>query len=345
MYYSILLYSALALFVIFLVSYLSNPYRLFNGFVFDGALFFLLAGLFFLSEDIPGTATYILFLIIFVLVAFIALFGIFLLLGFLIWKNIQLVRNEGGGLSNRLSLILLILINAQIVAGLMILDIPTYSFVWGLYAYLIVLEAYFVVILIAFLTMVFLVNVFRQRKSCDYVVVLGSGLINGREVSVLLGNRIKRAIRFYKRQKAAGKTPPVLVFSGGQGRDEDLPEGEAMAQFAREYGIPESNIIVEGLSLNTQQNFEFSKKLMDERSDSYTAAFATSSYHVFRAGVDAKKAGIRMNGLGAKTASYFAQNALIREFVAMIAQHWKLNAVMVGLITIGYWSIWIAGIR
>lgn len=42
------------------------------------------------------------------------------------------------------SLILLILIIAQIVAGLMILDIPTYSFVWGLYAYLIVLEAYFV---------------------------------------------------------------------------------------------------------------------------------------------------------------------------------------------------------
>lgn len=197
-----------------------------------------------------------------------ALFGYFLLLGFLIWKNIQLVRNEGEGFPTDSLSDPAYPDYRQIVPGSDDSRHSTYSFVWRTvrlsdrpgslfrrHSHRVSDDG------------VASINVFRQRKSCDYVVVLGSGLINGREVSVLLGNRIKRAIRFYKDRKAAGKTPPVLVFSGGQGRDEDLPEGEAMAQFAREYGIPESNIIVRRLSLNTQQNFEFSKKLMDERSD------------------------------------------------------------------------------
>jgi hypothetical protein len=52
--------------------------------------------------------------------------------------------------------------------------------------------------------------------------------------------------------------------------------------------------------------------------------FSTTNYHVFRAGNIACEQGIDMEGIGARTRSYFWINAFIREFIAtMIAEKRK----------------------
>ena len=47
-------------------------------------------------------------------------------------------------------------------------------------------------------------------------------------------------------------------------------------------------------------------------------AFSTTNYHVFRAGTIASKQNIKIEGIGAKTRTYYWINAFIREFVATI---------------------------
>ena len=91
---------------------------------------------------------------------------------------------------------------------------------------------YFFIHLSNFLSAYFLYQFNRPRCNQDFIIVLGSGLINDK-VPPLLASRIHKAIDFYWKQ-AAVNTPPTIIFSGGQGPDEGLPEAEAMQKYAVE---------------------------------------------------------------------------------------------------------------
>ncbi|MDF9811722.1 NADPH:quinone reductase-like Zn-dependent oxidoreductase [Streptomyces sp. SPB162] len=80
-------------------------------------------------------------------------------------------------------------------------------------------------VFLSFLAYAFLYARLKVRHDVDFVVVLGSGLVGGSRVRPLLASRLDRARAVYEAQVARGK-PPVLVTSGGQGPDEDLPEAE-----------------------------------------------------------------------------------------------------------------------
>ena len=66
----------------------------------------------------------------------------------------------------------------------------------------------------------------------------------------------------------------------------------------------------------------------------YKCIYATSNYHLLRAGIYARKAGLKINGIGAKTAFYFLPNAILREYIAYIYVYFKQNIVfgVLGLI-------------
>lgn len=92
-----------------------------------------------------------------------------------------------------------------------------------------------------------------------------------------------------------------------------------MAAYALAKGIPEEDIIIENKSRNTLENMEYSKEIIQLNVDGkYKAIYATNNYHVFRAGLYAKKVGLKARGLGAKTAAYFWFNAVLREYIAII---------------------------
>ncbi len=168
----------------------------------------------------------------------------------------------------------------------------------------------------------------------DFIIVLGSGLINDK-VPPLLASRIQKAIDFYHKQ-AAVTTPPTIIFSGGQGPDENLPEAEAMQRYAIEKGIPIEHTLQENRSVNTYENMLFSKQLMDDRKqgEAYNSIFTTNNFHLFRAGIYARLAGLDSQGIGSKTAFYYWPNAMIREYVAIVVMARKRHMKMIGPIVI-----------
>jgi hypothetical protein len=51
----------------------------------------------------------------------------------------------------------------------------------------------------------------------------------------------------------------------------------------------------------------------------------TSSYHVFRAAMFTRRAGLRAHVTGARTAGYFIPSAFLREFIAILATYRWIN--------------------
>jgi uncharacterized SAM-binding protein YcdF (DUF218 family) len=71
----------------------------------------------------------------------------------------------------------------------------------------------------------------------------------------------------------------------------------------------------------------FSKELMDRESSGkpYKCIFATNNYHLLRACIYARRAGLKMDGIGAKTILYYLPNAVLREYIAYLYIHLKWN--------------------
>ncbi|WP_157794070.1 YdcF family protein [Paenibacillus donghaensis] len=188
------------------------------------------------------------------------------------------------------------------------------------------LVGYFSFLLVCYLVSSILYNCYQPKLDQDFILVLGSGLIGGR-VPPLLAGRLERAISFYYKQNKV-HTPPRIVVSGGQGSDEQRAEAVAMKQYLLERGIPDAQILVEAESANTLENMAYSKKIMDAAQRPAKGIFVTSNFHLFRAGIYARKAGIRANGLGARTAFYYLPNAFIREYLAVLALHKRVHFIV-----------------
>lgn len=61
--------------------------------------------------------------------------------------------------------------------------------------------------------------------------------------------RVSKAVDLYRKKRA-----PKIMFSGGLGRDGEIPEAILMSQYAQSLGIPEQDIITESDSNNTTEN-------------------------------------------------------------------------------------------
>ncbi|KRN27896.1 hypothetical protein IV38_GL001735 [Lactobacillus selangorensis] len=330
-----LFYSAPVIFLaIFLFAYYRERRRLVDGVWFN--LFFF-SSLFFLAVAILNSHNEPLILVAgigFILVFFVITFGYVFSFAFLLWNAFIVWRRESHTLGNMLTLLL--------GAGILALDAAT---IWlprklptsvNVFFQIAVNGSilYLLLSLYNFLTVLVLYRLYFPWHNKNYIIVLGSGLINGDTVPPLLAARINRGIHFYKRQVKKGKPHPILLFSGGQGGDEKLPESHAMRDYALAEGIPKADTLVEDRSLNTLQNMAYSKAIIEQRSQGQATKqiFVTSDYHTFRASLFAREVGLKANGIGAKTSFYFLPNAIIREYIAIFMLHKKRHAVMIALI-------------
>jgi uncharacterized SAM-binding protein YcdF (DUF218 family) len=201
------------------------------------------------------------------------------------------------------------------------------------YLSLVVLAAYLLFFLYFIHVMLFLVatllcNFARPKLNQQYIIVHGSGLIDGK-VTPLLAGRITRAIEFYNRQKEVTEAPK-LVLSGGQGCNEPRSEASAMMEYACSLGIPRGDILLEDKSTSTQENMMFSKQIMDKHAwgKRYNCVFVTSNYHILRTGLYARIARLQCDGIGSGTALYYLPNALIREYIAYVVMHKKRHVTL-----------------
>ena len=184
----------------------------------------------------------------------------------LVFNGVTMFKKEGRSLANMLSFLLGIMIgigeicffaffvlplffseqNAQIVnLGMRVLLFVSLSVM------------YVAVIFASFMVYTVLLQFIPTRRDFDFIIIHGSGLIRGREVSKLLSDRIDKAIEVYARCSS----PPILIPSGGKGNDEEISEAEAMEQYLISKGIPTEHIIREDRSKTTREN------LYDESED------------------------------------------------------------------------------
>jgi uncharacterized SAM-binding protein YcdF (DUF218 family) len=143
-------------------------------------------------------------------------------------------------------------------------------------------------------------------------------------VPPLLAGRIDQGLRYARQVASLTGHAPKLVMSGGQGPDEPQPEAQAMRDYALESGAEPSLVLTETRSRNTEQNLRYSKELMDADAggEPYRCVFVTNGYHVLRAAIYARRAGLRhAAGIGTRTAAYFRPNAVIREYLGWLALH------------------------
>lgn len=149
----------------------------------------------------------------------------------------------------------------------------------------------------------------------DAIIVLGAG-IKGERIGTNLQKRLDTAIVYHKQNPDA-----VIVVSGGQGPYEDISEALAMERYLVANGVPQDKIIKEDRSTSTQENFEFSKKLLDLRfgEGQYNAAYITNGYHIYRAGLVAEDVGFDgMTHIHAETPWYTAIPNGLREVLAVM---------------------------
>ena len=111
-----------------------------------------------------------------------------------------------------------------------------------------------------------------------------------------------------------------------------------MRDYLLSQGVAEEDILVEDRSGDTAENMRFSKALIDAEAagGAAKAAFFTTNYHVFRAGLKARQAGLRAVGMGAPTRWYFWPNAAVREFVGLLTEHRGKQALVLITLALAY---------
>lgn len=145
------------------------------------------------------------------------------------------------------------------------------------------------------------------------VIVLGCG-IRGERVSVGLAKRLNKAYEYHLQNPDA-----VIIVSGGQGPQEDIPEALAMKRYLMEKGVPEDRIIMEDKSTSTITNFKYSHEIMKEKGlPDDSVVFVTNGYHVYRGASYAKAEGLTVTHLGTDIIWYTIPMNYLREMLAVM---------------------------
>ena len=176
----------------------------------------------------------------------------------------------------------------------------------------------------------------EPEKDRDYIIVLGCGIRSDGTPTPLLRGRLDRALDFARALETQTGKMPVLVLSGGQGADEVISEARCMHDYLKTRGVPESGMLLEDRSTDTAENMRFSRELIFERNPDAKIAFSTTNYHVFRAGLKARRVKMRAIGMGCRSRWYFWPNAAVREFVGLLTEHRGKQALILAGLLIAY---------
>ena len=207
------------------------------------------------------------------------------------------------------------------------------------------LTAYLECVLIGTVILAVTVAKRKPEPEKDYMIILGCRMKDDGTPTPLLQGRVDKALEFARQQKEETGKDLMFVPSGGRGADEPLSEAACMKNCLMAQGVPEENILTEDRSTSTQENFRYSLDLIREHCGETDPriAFATTNYHVLRAGMIAASLGVDAEGVGSRTKRYFWINAFVREFIASLAAEKKrhlaagalliaFDVLMVGLI-------------
>ncbi len=284
--------------------------------------------------QIYNLAGFIMTLIFFISIPLLVLFA-----GFLSISNLSLIRYEGFGKNNLFG----ILISIALFIGSLLCVIAAFrnpnstgvelSEIRDAVIRTVISSAfvYFECLLFAAMYCTQYAAKYEPKYNQDFIVILGCKIRDDGTPFPLLRGRIDRALEFYYKQLEKTGRQACFVPSGGKGNDEIISEAESMKNYLLEKGIDESIIYPETASSTTLENMKFSKEIADEHKENANILFSTTNYHVFRSGMLSAKAGMKADGIGAKTKWYFWPNAQMREFIGLLISEWKINILFIVL--------------
>jgi len=270
--------------------------------------------------DIMGRICGISQIFLFLSLPFILVFSISLFI-----SNIELLRHERKDFSNTLGILLsFVLIGGAIIGEFLhsmnfsgsILKYRLWQTFINVYT---TVYVYFECMLIGAIICGIRAVKYKPLYDKDYIVILGCAFRKDGTLTPLLKGRVDKAFDFWKRQKEKTGKTAILMPSGGQGKDECMPEAEAMRNYlVNECKVPDEFVVMEDKSANTYQNMSYSKKLIETEKKEAKVIFSTTNYHVFRSGVWASLVGLKAEGIGSSTKWWFWPNAFIREWIGLL---------------------------
>jgi uncharacterized SAM-binding protein YcdF (DUF218 family) len=152
-----------------------------------------------------------------------------------------------------------------------------------------------------------------EHASADAIVVLGCALDPRGAPRSALRRRALRGVELFQRGAAA-----LLVLSGG-GRH-NRSEAAAMAEIAREAGVPDAALLLETRSANTFENAVFTAALLRRRGLG-RIILVSDRYHLPRARLLFRLAGLLVeDGISAASPGALAEFPLLLREVAASAR-------------------------
>ena len=160
----------------------------------------------------------------------------------------------------------------------------------------------------------------------NVVIVLGAGLRKDRP-SLLLRYRLDKAYEY-----AVSHPEALVITTGGQGRDEWVPEGQAMRDYLIEKGLEPDRVLAECKSTSTEENFLFAKDVLEQKgiSAQEPVVYVTNAFHCYRGGVYANMAGFsNAHALPAGIPLRSVPTCYLRE-AAAIVYYWLFKSSRTG---------------
>lgn len=263
-------------------------------------------------------------------------------------SNVVLIRREGLSRNNILSIVLAGFYCVATVVIYLLADI-TKKYIFAnrgsAAPIVVVLNAVvpmFLMLLLCYFECIFAGTLIMGWKTAhtkaaydkDYIIVLGCSIDKKGGLLPLLRGRVNAAIRFAWEQEIASGRQAKYVPSGGQGPNEVMSEGSAMGLYLMTRGAEDYEVFPEKRSVNTLENMQFSKAIIDDLKPDANIAFATTNYHILRSGILAREAGFDAEGIAGDTKWYFWPNGFVREFFGILSLKRKTHIVVAAVLAL-----------
>lgn len=184
-------------------------------------------------------------------------------------------------------------------------------------------------------------------NNCEYIIVLGCQ-VRGTRITKSLRKRLDKTIEYMREVQADDMTDKSginnedsifnnennkaekesnkitknikIIVSGGQGNGEDISEAQAMYDYLVQNGIPADIIIKEDRSTNTEENFRFSEKFIEDKSAKI--GIVTNNFHIYRAKKLAHAKGLdNITGIPASSDNVLFINYMVRESIGIVKDY------------------------
>lgn len=201
--------------------------------------------------------------------------------------------------------------------------------IFDLYKYIIGMNLYLSLIVLSHLLGNLIIKYRKIATDFDYIVVLG-GSMKGIELSDLIKQRMLTSFAYYRTNKS------IMIFSGGKSNG-DIEESIAMKNFAVQNNIQDTDILLEKLAINTMQNIEYVRNLIQQQDGKYNSkkvCVITNNFHAYRTKLICNKMKVNWTVIPAESNLNSKINTYLIELLAAIYLDIVLHITLLIIIAI-----------